>query len=119
MIKGLKELKELKKRYGKNFSMQDDERTHIIEQELKRLEEYEKADDKVCAGSLLTCTHDFQTLWKRNKALEIIINKKVDIFLIYKFSSVDKYNDWLGRGTNWNGRLLTEEEFNAVREVLL
>ena len=37
-MKGLQALKELKKRYGKNFSMQDDARSHAIEKELKALE---------------------------------------------------------------------------------
>ena len=37
-MKGLKAFKELKKRYGKNFSLQDDMRSHTIEKELKALE---------------------------------------------------------------------------------
>ena len=81
----------------------------ILEQELKELEEYRDADIKVCAGSLLICTKDFETLWNEHKALEIL--KKIpDNYkegLIYTFQHL------------LVSRKITQEEFDLLMKELV
>ena len=87
---------------------------NIIEKELKRLEELEKAFDSLVKES--------ETLGKmlskeieKNRALEIIKNKGVDILALQHYKNASQYNFSL-RGMFAQ---LTEEEFNLLKEVLL
>lgn len=107
MTKGLQALKELKKRYGKNFSMQDDERTHIIAEELK---EYEKIKD-----IRITARFDLDQVNKEHKALEIIKSKGIDVDALKYYKDLEHYNFSL------RGRFehLTQEEYELLKEVLI
>lgn len=127
MSKGLEALNALKSGYIDNEKVvitrkAFDKQVAIIEEELALAEQLKNA---VSNGT-------FQNQWasnlieKRNEkeleALEIIKKKGVDVdWLIYnfKFGSLDVYNCDFGLYKEDNWRILTEEEYEFLREVLL
>ena len=96
----LKALKELKKRYGKNFSLNDDERCRVIETALKRLEELEKAFVSLSKEDEKTKKLLSKEI-EKNRALEIIKEKK-----------------WLVEDI-LNAFIENKEKYDLLKEVLL
>ena len=105
----IKALKELKKRYGKNFSLNDDERCRVIEAALKE---------------------------KEKKIIRTItVNKALEQFLIDSCPEVEKklkaleiLKDWFEVIEDENGYHLrtlfdigriTKEDYDLLKEVLL
>ena len=109
----LKAHKELKSRYGKYFSLQDDERAKIIETTLK---DYER---------VMVEKNDLFKRWtKEQKAFEIIKEKWVNVgkFMfcaIYNGAPLtwEKYDS----GITWkqySNKKLIKEEFDLLKEIL-
>ena len=88
----IKAFKELKKRYGKNFSCNDDEGCRVVEKELK-----EKCKNK-----------------KQIKAFEIIKKKKVQVIWFGNLRTLQDYNTMVMEQCQ-----LTPEEYELLKEVLL
>ena len=126
MIKGLEALERLvdgnlnEVNYYRRFCdsttyiMKDKE---IIEKELKRLEELEKAFDSLAkddekAKKLLSKEIE------KNRALEIIKNKEINVHALFlhlkRFDKPDGYNVLVG--TKYQ---ITQEEYGILKEVLL
>ena len=89
-LKPLKALKELKKRYGKNFSIQDDNRMKIVETALKALEIIKK---------------------KRVDVLELSVCANYETYLSF-------FKRWNFHG-EYDNFILTQEEYDLLKEVLL
>jgi len=107
----LEALKELKKRYGKSFSIQDDNRMRIVETALK---DYEHR------LALAKEYKDVNNVAKRLKALEIIKEKLVDIevlkYALQNNYDCDYYNATMDKLTD---RYLTKQEYELLKEVSL
>ena len=60
---------------------------------------------------------EYDEFMKQEKALEIILKKNVDIYMLNDLGTLDAYNNWVVQryGTYYQ---LTEEEFNTVKEVV-
>ena len=117
----LKALKELKERYGKNFSLNDDERCRIIEKSLKSQEQYVQIAEKEHEDYMTLCgeiTRLKNKNKKQEKALEIIKKKRVNCFLLIAIfnssDNIEHYNQNYSK--NWE---LTKEEYDLLKEVLL
>ena len=133
MSKELKALNELKKRYGKNFSMQDDERTHIIENALKRLYKFEKvfeelnldiSDDVDLKNWIKLAQFHYENKNKKLKALEIIREKEIDVGEFLSCILLEKKDYIKDAFEEFNCHLLThkqltQEEYDLLKEVLL
>ena len=118
----LEALKELKKRYGKNFSLNDDERCRIIKTALERLELIDSVmgcvDYKKVADFLENCgCTTLDDFYKRIKALEIIKNKRVQVHILLESNNVEEYNEsiYVCEGVKYK---LTQEEYDLLKEVL-
>lgn len=53
---------------------------------------------------------------KREKALEIIKEKRVDVGWLINCENIEQYNNVIGTATH---KLLTKKEYNLLKEVLL
>ena len=123
MSKELKALKELKKRYGKNFSLNDDERCCVIETALKRLEVLEKPKEIVGTTTVDKALEQFligscPEVKKKLKALEIIKTK----LLAGAFENGD-YSGYAmavitSGSEEMKKNMLTEQEYNLLKEIL-
>ena len=109
----LEALKELKKRYGKNFSLNDDERCRIIEKELKAQEQYVQIAEKEHEDYMALCgeiTRLKNKHKKQLKALEIIKKLLNDDWTYFKLEE------------NWicidGSSSITQEEYDLLKEVL-
>ena len=109
----LEALKELKKRYGKNFSLNDDERCRIIEKELKAQEQYVQIAEKEHEDYMVLCgeiTRLKNKHKKQLKALEIIKKLLNDDWTYFKLEE------------NWicidGSSSITQEEYDLLKEVL-
>lgn len=120
MSKGLEALEELKLD-NVNYFIENAKYKVIIRQELKRLEELEKAfkalsKDDEKAKKLLSLEIE------KNRALDTIKNKRVDVNTLLDFKKrcvkdnyvIESYNAYVG-----NERALTQEEYDLLKEVLL
>ena len=99
MSKGLETLEEIKEKYKDDNGLQ--RRLNIIEKELKRLEEI---DNVMFLNN------------KKLKALQIIKEKRVWVDALIEMS-LKEYNDYCKYV--WNTPVLTEEEWNLLKEELL
>ena len=103
----------------------------IIETALKRLDEHEKVfkkydiDDNWLEPALYVIKNHFpidtEIQLKKLKALEIIKEKSVIPAYIVNTKNVEQYNKWLKEITfrkDWLKRILTEEEYDILKEVL-
>ena len=115
----LKAHKELKSRYGKYFSLQDDERAKVIETTLKDYEELKQINiDR--SKQLLELVSEQTENSKKLKALEIIKNKRVDVWLIlHVIDNSDNVEDYNAINKRPIGGNLTQEEYDLLKEVLL
>ena len=138
----LKAHKELKSRYGKYFSLQDDERAKVIETTLKNYEELtskpvilcrrtheeaQKLIDIICKNYKevkITNLEDENKV----KAFEIIKEKRVDVDWFIECLSCGKplevYNDRYDKirscdGKNYHFMKLAQEEYDLLKKVLL
>lgn len=57
---------------------------------------------------------DFETIKKELKALEIIKEKEINVFIFLHSGDLETYNDMVE-----DNRKLTQEEFDLLKEVLL
>lgn len=132
MIKGLEVLKHLKD-FVLEYTENGLDRRFIIgscdtiEKELKDFEcldnFFKKLDSKYEIDDLDYLELICQRYEKEHKALNIIVKKKVNIWDFYvdfchELASLT-YNHYVEYYEDWSEELLTEEEFNAVRGVLL
>ena len=87
---------------------------NLIEQALKEKEELEKELEQV--------SNDYQDLgnkcYKWKQALEIIINKRVDVDLLLSSFSLKYYNEQIYE-EKLGEKQLTQEEYDLLKEVLL
>lgn len=131
MSKGLEALAKIKKHdihktlINKKFVMDKEweENYQIIEKELKRLEELEKAfkalsKDDEKAKKLLSLEIE------KNRALEIIKEKRVDVCYFMNCRTLEEYNDdvlasYAYDEVDAEQRMLTQQEYDLLREVLL
>lgn len=108
----------------------EDEDYEIIENGLKKLEKYElllnkyKIDKYNFEDICYTVSHypcDFLTFIAKNKALEIIKKKGVDVSEIMIQNTLYAYNRFASchPNNNYHRKELTQEEFDLLKEVLL
>ena len=85
-----------------------------------------KVDDLIFSYEYETCDRtvgegfpdEIEAIEKCLKALEIIKEKKVDFQLLKQSEELDDYNWWLAYQVN-DGRELSQEEFDLLKEVFL
>ena len=87
------------------------------------LEALNKIDNEVLYGVYAQehYSNELATIRKSLKALEIIKEKKVNIELLNASSSVEDYNNEVIRNYGYafsTNRILTQEEFNLLKEML-
>lgn len=126
MSKGLKSLNELKKRYGKNFSLNDDERCRLIETELKDYEELTSKPVILCGRThgytqalIDTICKNYKEVKitnledeKKLKALEII--KDICKLKVFK----NKYGQCFMTGT-YIAFAISQETYDILKKALL
>jgi len=83
-----------------------DKELDIIETALKRLESVDRVGEMFC------CDVD-----KKLKALEIIKEKGVNIYLLNETDNVEEYNELIK--SHYGMKQLTQEEYDLLKEVLL
>ena len=98
----------------------------IVENALKELKEYKKCIGLKEAQFISTHnmsvvdTETFNQLVKNSQALEIIKEKEVDLFSIKYTASFEMYNYRMRKsGFAYAHRLLTQEEYDFLKEILL
>ena len=122
MSKELKALKELKKRYGKNFSLNDDERCHIIESALKDKEQIDMLLEQFGLSNIQNFIDNLKIVAREQKklnALEIIKKKRINvgdfmIFVSHKENTLELWNSYFT-----SEKQLTQEEYEILKEELL
>ena len=77
------------------------------------LEALERIENEYSIGEAVFYKEDFNQVRKELKALEIIKEKTVDIWLIQNKKTLKQYNSMVDES-----RQLTQEEFNLLKEVL-
>ena len=89
-----------------------------VQESLKELERFEISflnEDNEITEQLIKDTEEHKIIERELKALEIIIEKQVDIELFNRCKSCKEYNYSVGF-SRFN-RDLTEEEFNLLKEL--
>lgn len=136
MSKGLEALKEIKNievEIGNNhdsavkiFELSDDydECLCIIEKELKRLEEYDKTEYSALIERHKELLKEKKANEKKLKALEIIKEKRVEVGeLCEGCNNLNDYNKGVcltyPQESDWANYMLTKEEYDLLKEVLL
>lgn len=122
-MKGLEAFKELKGvlAYFGAHTEKAIESCNIIEKELKEGEIAIDFANRVydIIGGENDVDIIVETIESQKKALEIIKNKEVDIYGIKNSIDVYDYNAGIENEDNFENRMLTEEEYNLLKEVLL
>lgn len=115
MSKGLEALEDIKYRMCEDSKTQTkliNKDLSIIEKELERLEELDN-------GAYVSIhINRYNELCDKEEALEIIKNKKINIFGLFetiKYENPSSYNDSVKCPVNYE---LTQEEYDLLREVL-
>ena len=86
----------------------------LIETALKRLEEYDKTEYSALIESHKKLLKEKSANEKSLKALEIIKEKKVDVYHIQATNKVGEYNFWRLR----TSKRLKKKEYDLLKEVL-
>ena len=97
-------------------------RLNAIEDGFKKLEEYDKTTFLISGGRMNNKTPVADKIAKQLKALEIIKKKMVIPTYIVNTENVKEYNKWLKGITfrkDWLKRVLTQEEYDLLKEELL
>lgn len=114
MNKGLEELKSVGRTFvsiNNGIALDECDKYKTIEKELKRLEEYDK--------TIPFLTKKLAQKLKKEKALEIIDEKNVDIGLLKITKTVETYNKEIKKILfGYDDGELTQEEYDLLKEVL-
>lgn len=114
----LKAHKELLNRYGKHFSMQDDERARVI----KRAIEENKTLKKCYENELKNSAYYNNLALKYKKAVEIINNRQIDVYMLKEAKKLEDYNNFILELHDFDkqeaeSEMLTQEEYDFLKEV--